>query len=118
MPRLDSAEFQKWLDLRSGIDPDAERTGIGCEQCGTSESVYPLMRGYCVVCLGFMYGQFVKCQQIMMWLDANLPLSLRGDLNDRAAALVTLGSQYRLPLADETDEEFAAYYEPFAERRR
>lgn len=116
MRRVDSAEFQKWLEMRSGIPSDVERVKVGCEQCGISESVCPFMRGHCYTCLGYLYGQFVKCQQIVMWLDMNLPLAARGEINDRASALVGLGHGYRLPRADESDEQFASYCKGYAER--
>ena len=114
MPRVDSAEFQKWLEVESGIVQHRDDPMPGCEDCGVSESVYPFMRGYCVVCLAFMYGQFVKCQEIAMWAELNLPFASRGDINDRAAALTLLGCQYRVPNAGETDEEFAGHFSGFA----
>lgn len=116
MPRVDSADFQAWLNTRSGIEPAAEHRIVGCEKCGVSGKVYPLVRGHCVVCLGYMYGQFVKCQQLVMWLEMNVPLVGRGDLNERAASLVKLGQEYRLPRADETDAQFARSHKGFAER--
>lgn len=116
MPRVDSAEFQKWLDTRSQIDEGAERILDGCEQCGIAEAVCPFMRGYCFLCLGYLYGQFVKCQQLVMWMDMNLPIMPRGDINDRADKILRLGREYRLPWPDETDEGFAARCLEYAER--
>jgi hypothetical protein len=116
MRGFNSAEFRAWLDTRSGIDPDAERSIVGCEGCGIAEAVCPFIHGYCYFCLGILYGQFIKCQQLVLWLDMNLPLSAHGGINDRAEKLLQLGSSYGLPRADESDEEFSARSQWYAER--
>lgn len=116
MPRVDGAEFQEWLEEQSGIEPNAERFQAGCEGCGVPEAACPFMHGYCYTCLGFLYGQFVKCQQLVMWMDMNVPVMPAGEINDRAAWLVRLGREYRLPRAGETDEDFAARCLEYAER--
>lgn len=118
IPRLDSADFHSWLDTRSGIEADAERDRVGCERCGISESVCPFMRGHCYTCLGYLYGQFVKCQQLVMWADRHIPFVARGDLNDRATALVALGQNYRVPRANKTAEPSFSGHSPFAEADR
>ena len=90
MPRVDSAEFATWLEEESGIAPNEEPFHGGCQSCGVDEGEYPFMRGYCVICLSFMYGQFVKCQQIATWIDRNLWLLERGEVRDKAAMIMRM----------------------------
>lgn len=118
MPRVDDADFLKWLEFESRIPADETALRRGCQSCGVAEGVYPFMRGHCVVCLSYQYGQFVKSQEIAMWIDRHLWLLARGEINDKASAIRRLGNEYPLPRADETDEEFAEHCESFAASRR
>lgn len=84
MSIIDSPEFNAWLDAEFGIDREAEPGSIGCTECGSSPELYPFIGAYCVLCLAVRYGEFLKAQDIALWLSDHAWIWQPGNINDKA----------------------------------
>lgn len=117
MSIIDSPEFNAWLDAEFGIDRAAEPGSIGCTECGSSPELYPFIGAYCVLCLAVRYGEFLKAQDIALWLSDHAWIWQPGNINDKASAICQIGLERRRIYADEEDEEFRARWRAEDARR-
>lgn len=105
MALIDDADFQSWLEETPRVCPGLDPGEVGCTHCGVALSTYPFIGDLCLVCVAVMYGRFIKAQEIALWLEHNAWLWQPGDVNHKAFEIEDMGTEYRKPLAHETDQE-------------